>query len=307
MSENIIMSTSISKLTTALVAAKKEFSPILRDRNNPFFKSKYADLASALEATEPALEKNGLAVSQFPVNELDRIGVLTLVLHESGEFIGREFTLPVAKQDAQTGTAAVTYARRTAYMAALGVAAEDDDGNRAAGNADIKADTKATAAPVKAEKATAKAEAKADKTSIDASEKTRASTKAAVPKAEIPSELPGAATPAGEAKATPVANPATLNPVEDDAVPNETQLQGVRKQFAALTKTLTEAGLEASKGKPVGRKVTLYLLHRTGTKDPDKVTFGQWKKFFDECETYRDSVGGFEALAKVVEATSGGK
>src|ERR1700676_2738036 len=106
MSEKIVvMSTSISKLTTALIAAKKEFAPILRDRNNPFFKSKYADLASALEATEPALEKNGLAVSQFPVNELDRIGVLTLVLHESGEFIGREFTLPVAKQDAQTGTA----------------------------------------------------------------------------------------------------------------------------------------------------------------------------------------------------------
>ena len=308
MSEKIIMSTTIAKLTTALVAAKKEFSPILRDRNNPFFKSKYADLASALEATEPALEKNGLAVSQFPVNELDRIGVLTLVLHESGEFIGREFTLPVAKQDAQTGTAAVTYARRTAYMAALGVAAEDDDGNTAADRI-LKIEDKLE----KREKndkmlATALTESRKPTSS-------KTSPKAVVPKAEIPSELP-AATPAGEpvtakivkeTTGSPVANPATLNPVEDDAVPDETQLQGVRKQFAALTKTLTEAGLEASKGKPVGRKVTLYLLHRTGTKDPDKVTFGQWKKFFDECETYRDSVGGFEALAKVVEATSGGK
>jgi hypothetical protein len=301
MSEKIvIMSTSIAKLATSLIAAKKEFSPILRDRNNPFFKSKYADLASALEATEPALEKNGLAVSQFPVNELDRIGVLTLILHESGEFIGREFTLPVAKQDAQTGTAAVTYARRTGYMAALGVAAEDDDGNSAAGNKEPETKHKAVEAQ-------------------SAPKATKASTKAvAAPKADIPSELPGKSTaqPTGEpvtaktetlAAGSSVANPAILNPVEGDTLPAEDQIQSLRNAFSLLSKDLDRAGLKASKGKPVGRKLTLYLLHRTGTKDPDKVTFGQWQKFLEECRTYNNGDGGYATLAKIVEGISGGK
>jgi ERF superfamily len=194
---------------------------------------------------------------------------------------------------AQTG--ALKYALRNAFL----VPDDADPENDAEEDAKEPA-TKATAPPKQTEKTATKATTKVAK-------EPATSTKVAVPKAEIPSELPGAATPAGEAKATPVANPAALNPVEDDAVPSEAQLPDVRKKFSALTKTLSEAGLESGKGKPVGRKVTLYLLHRTGTKDPDQVTFGQWKKFFDECETYRDSVGGFEALAKVVEATSGGK
>ena len=253
----------------------------------------YAEVNMTTERTYD-VERQGKGPMHFAdvratINFYDKERVLAIT--SSGLGTGMD---PGDKAVFKAQTGALKYALRNAFLVP-----DDTDPENDAEEKDTKTEAKLAAEP--------KADKKAAKASIDASEKTRASTKAAVPKAEIPSELPGAATPAGEAKATPVANPATLNPVEDDAVPNETQLQGVRKQFAALTKTLTEAGLEASKGKPVGRKVTLYLLHRTGTKDPDKVTFGQWKKFFDECETYRDSVGGFEALAKVVEATSGGK
>ncbi len=133
---NLIKSESIGKLVTALSLAKTAFEKVLKLSENPGFKrggkaSKYADLATAIAATKDALAANGIVVSQFPVNEGDRIGALTLVTHESGEFIGHAFTLPLGKQDAQTGVAAVTYARRTGYLAALGIASEDDDGNTA--------------------------------------------------------------------------------------------------------------------------------------------------------------------------------
>jgi hypothetical protein len=134
----MIKSESIGKLVAALTKAQKTFQPVLKEKENPGFKrdgknSKYADLAAAIEATQPALIENGLAVIQFPVNEGDRIGTFSILAHESGEFTGESFTLPLAQQNAQTGVGAVTYSRRAGYLAAIGVAAEDDDGNTAAG------------------------------------------------------------------------------------------------------------------------------------------------------------------------------
>lgn len=134
----MIKSESIAKLTVALIAAKKDFAPVLKQSENPGFKkdgkpSKYADLENAIDATEAPLLANGLVIMQFPVNEGDRIGVLTMLIHNSGEYIGKEFTLPLARQDAQTGVAAITYARRASRLGILDVAAEDDDGNTAAG------------------------------------------------------------------------------------------------------------------------------------------------------------------------------
>src|ERR1700675_4533183 len=106
----MIKSDSVAKLTVALIAAKREFNPILRESENPGFKrdgkvSKYADLSTVIEATEPALLDNGLVVVQFPHSEGDRIGVLTMLVHESGEFLQHEFTFAIARQDAQTGVA----------------------------------------------------------------------------------------------------------------------------------------------------------------------------------------------------------
>ena len=55
------------------------------------------------------------------------MGALTMLMHESGEFIGEAFTLPLGQQNAPTGVAAVTYARRTGYLAVLSIAAEESD------------------------------------------------------------------------------------------------------------------------------------------------------------------------------------
>src|ERR1035437_7894473 len=136
----LIKSESISNLVKALALAKKAFKPVLKLNENPGFKrnnvaSKYADLTTAINAPEDALLANGLVISQFPVNDGSQVGAMTLLIHESGELLGNAFTLPLGKQDAQTGVAAVTYARRTGYLAVLGITAEDDDGQTAAGKA----------------------------------------------------------------------------------------------------------------------------------------------------------------------------
>ena len=88
---SFVKSESISNLAKSLIAAKREFQPVLKSSENPFFKrngqpSKYADLLSAIGATEDALLKNGIVISQFPVNDGDRVGALTLLIHESGGF-----------------------------------------------------------------------------------------------------------------------------------------------------------------------------------------------------------------------------
>jgi hypothetical protein len=285
----LIKSESTANLTKALVAAKKDFGPVLRQKDNPFFKSKYADLAAAIDATEPALCANGLAVSQHNVSDGDRVGVLTLLLHESGEYLGESFTLPFAKQDAQSGTAAITYARRSAYLSVLCVAAEDDDGNTAAGRNESAKPAQSAPKSASASKAVA-------------------STKAAQPpKAEIPSEPLGkeAAQPTGEPvalKAQPslAGSSALISATAEDTLPTEEQTQSIRNRFSLLNKDLADAGLKPSKGQPVGRKVTLYLLYRTGQDAGDKVTFQQWTKFFEEVGSYKNAEGGYTELARII-------
>lgn len=124
-------SDEIGELAKALAAARKDFKPVLKDANNPFFKSKYADLAGVIEATSDALSKQGLVVIQSPRLGLNRIAVTTLLAHSSGQWLRDDLELPLSKFDAQGAGSAITYARRYAYQAIVGVAAEDDDGNAA--------------------------------------------------------------------------------------------------------------------------------------------------------------------------------
>jgi hypothetical protein len=55
---------SITNISTAFLKAQKEMSSAKKDSNNPFFKSKYADLNSVMEAVMPALHNNGISVLQ---------------------------------------------------------------------------------------------------------------------------------------------------------------------------------------------------------------------------------------------------
>jgi hypothetical protein len=129
----------IGKLVEALAAARKSFKKVVKDSNNPFFKSKYADLATVIEAVTPALCENGLIVLQS-CRVQDNLAIITTKLaHSSGQWLQDELALPMAKFDAQGAGSAFTYARRYSLSAFLNVAADtDDDGNAASVGTDKK-------------------------------------------------------------------------------------------------------------------------------------------------------------------------
>ena len=125
------MSINHSECTKNLMAAFATFQGLLenvkKDSNNPFFKSKYADLASIFDEIRPKLAATGLAVSQWPQSDGS---LVTILMHESGEWLEGTYTMTPADSKPQSLGSAITYARRYALGAILGVASEeDDDGN----------------------------------------------------------------------------------------------------------------------------------------------------------------------------------
>lgn len=125
-------SESIDKLAVALSKAQAAFSPVKKDADNPFFKSKYADLAGIWEAIRKPLADNGLAILQEPAGLNGHIKLATTLVHSSGQYTRSILSMPVTKQDPQGYGSAVTYARRYALQSIVGIAAEeDDDGNAA--------------------------------------------------------------------------------------------------------------------------------------------------------------------------------
>ena len=116
----------------ALAAAQAQMGKAIKDANNPAFRSKYADLASVMDACLPALNANGVAVYQPTIDDETGRFVETILAHESGETIKCRVPLIVQKNDMQGYGSAVTYARRYGLMCMAGIAPEDDDGNAAA-------------------------------------------------------------------------------------------------------------------------------------------------------------------------------
>jgi hypothetical protein len=126
-------STELAELAAALIEVQKEVPKIPKTSDNPFFKSKYADLADVKTLADPIVTKHGLAVTQWPSSNDRGDTLVTILLHNSGQFIKAEMQLHLTKDDAQGQGSALTYARRYAYMASLGLVADaDDDGNAAA-------------------------------------------------------------------------------------------------------------------------------------------------------------------------------
>lgn len=124
-------SDDISSLAKALCAAQKEMRAAAKDGNNPHFKSSYATLASVLDAVREPLTNNGLAVVQLPGNDNGRITLETVLCHESGQFISSTFGLAPVKNDPQGAGSCLTYLRRYALAAVVGIAQADDDANAA--------------------------------------------------------------------------------------------------------------------------------------------------------------------------------
>jgi hypothetical protein len=124
-------SDSIKELATALNLAQADMSGAKKKAANPFFKSKYADLNAVVDAIRQPFCDNGLSYSQFPLFRDGLVGVETILMHSSGEWISSELLLPMVKQDPQAAGSALTYARRYSLQAIAGIPSEDDDGNAA--------------------------------------------------------------------------------------------------------------------------------------------------------------------------------
>jgi hypothetical protein len=137
-------SETIGKLAEALARAQSEITNALKDKDNPFFKSTYADLASVWDACRDPLTKSGLSVVQpLSMDSNGRMILTTLLMHSSGEWISSVVPVVPVKQDPQSVGSAITYMRRFSLSALVGVAPsekpteddvdDDDDGNAASG------------------------------------------------------------------------------------------------------------------------------------------------------------------------------
>jgi len=116
-------SESITNLTKALVAFQATLKPVAKTETNPFFKSRYADLSGIWDSIRTSLSSNGLAVSQLMEGE----NLNTMLMHVSGEWIASSYPINAKAPEPQAVGSAVTYARRYALSAILGIVADDDD------------------------------------------------------------------------------------------------------------------------------------------------------------------------------------
>ena len=121
------MANTTTTLNSALVAALGELRNVPKDKVNPHFKSKFTSLDAILDATRPVLSKHGLAMSQEPVFEDGLAGVVTRIIHTSGESRESKLLLPLRDQSAQGVGSCLSYARRYAAAAVLGIASDEDD------------------------------------------------------------------------------------------------------------------------------------------------------------------------------------
>ena len=126
-------SESIKELACALAKAQGQMGGAHKGKANPFFKSVYADLSSVVTAIREPLSSNGLSFIQATEpSDKDEIRVITMLMHETGEWLSSTIAIPVSKADAQGYGSAITYAKRYGLQGLLGVPSEDDDGNAAA-------------------------------------------------------------------------------------------------------------------------------------------------------------------------------
>ena len=126
------MTPTIGKLAEALSKAQGEMEGAKKDSTNPHFKSKYADIESTWAACRAPLSKHGLSVVQMPFDREGKIGVGTVLLHDSGEWIRGEISVKMTQDtNPQIAGSILTYLRRYSLQGAVGIAPEDDDGNTA--------------------------------------------------------------------------------------------------------------------------------------------------------------------------------
>ncbi|HUD01713.1 MAG TPA: ERF family protein [Rhabdochlamydiaceae bacterium] len=124
-------SENISEISKALAKAQGEMTHASKDSSNPYFKSKYADLAEVWNACRQALSENSLSVIQLLELIDGQPALITILSHSSGQWMKSTAVLPVSKPGAQELGSCITYLRRYSLAAMVGVYQDDDDGEKA--------------------------------------------------------------------------------------------------------------------------------------------------------------------------------
>lgn len=120
-------SNTISELAKAVSGMQSQLKSIPKNSNNPFFKSKYADLDAIWDGVRKPLTDNGLAVIQSIDKINNELTLVTTLVHTSGEWINSYIPVNAKASDPQSVGSAITYARRYSLSAILGVSADEDD------------------------------------------------------------------------------------------------------------------------------------------------------------------------------------
>ncbi len=116
-------------LIASLIKFQQSVKAIPKNKINPHYKSKYAELSVVIDVCQPALNAAGLAVIQTLRTTPEDNILVTHLLHDSGESISSDVYLPRI-QEPQKLTSAITYLRRASYLSIVGLTADDDlDGN----------------------------------------------------------------------------------------------------------------------------------------------------------------------------------
>lgn len=128
-------SESLNEILSALSKFQGELDNASKGKQGHGYK--YADLAECINTAKPVLAANGLSVTQLlSMNDIGEQTIITMLGHSSGQFISSECKIANAKLQGGAGSnpvqvlgSAITYMRRYAYAAIIGLAQEDDDGH----------------------------------------------------------------------------------------------------------------------------------------------------------------------------------
>jgi hypothetical protein len=119
----------INELAAALAKAQGEMDAAKMDTKNQFG-GKYADLGSIISAAKKPLTSNGLSVSQHPELSDGKVTVTTILMHSSGQWLESSISAPIgdnrALSAAQQAGIVITYLRRYAFSAIVGIYADED-------------------------------------------------------------------------------------------------------------------------------------------------------------------------------------
>ncbi len=127
---DMLFSENINEIAKALSLVQSKIGKASKDKDNPFFKKKYADLESIWDVARDILPEFGLAVAQLMGGTAANPVVITLLIHISGQwFQGRHQMQSRKPEDPQVVGSLITYGRRYGLAAILGIVQSDDDGN----------------------------------------------------------------------------------------------------------------------------------------------------------------------------------